>query len=545
MADKIPGTVINKNPVATGAEVTPGGNIGFKMGTEAALKALESAENGVFYLTSDTHRLFVGNGDNSLTEINQVIIVDTASKLAAEEKLTGRFAYVVTGNQLYYCTGIDWVLVNAQAEQTQLTGFTNAISEAEGTVSVKQTVQSTNGNATGTFTVKGANGITVTGNGTEITIDGTNAGSVTLSTEAGDAGNQAKITAHSLTDSSAVIKGAGATTITGAEDGVTISSTDSYVSGLEVQNAENGFTLGGVYAGTKAGQKITTATLDPIVKVGKSDTEVHFANGIADLDVYTVSEIDAKLVGLNGMVYKGLIGKKADESGDANLPTSQVSNGDVYRLSEDAKVNGHSYKAGSMIIARGTEGGDGFISGEITWDIIENASDADTNYNLEKKGSGNGIQLKASTGALSGSLDIATNDVGGGLTVSTTNSGNDVTVKLSHKAQSIEEKGTSGDVTQTNGSDASYTAITGFEIDAYGHVVSATTGTFAVKGNKLSTGSLDVEVSGNAADVTMKVQDVAGAIAQDKLKLATSSSNIQYSSSDAGQLNINLVWGSF
>lgn len=107
MADKIPGTVINKNPVATGAEVTPGGNIGFKMGTEAALKALESAENGVFYLTSDTHRLFVGNGDNSLTEINQVIIVDTASKLAAEEKLTGRFAYVVTGNQLYYCTGSD------------------------------------------------------------------------------------------------------------------------------------------------------------------------------------------------------------------------------------------------------------------------------------------------------------------------------------------------------------------------------------------------------------------------------------------------------
>ncbi len=42
--------------------INPNTNIGFKLGLESALTSASfTAQNGVFYLTSDTHRLFIEN----------------------------------------------------------------------------------------------------------------------------------------------------------------------------------------------------------------------------------------------------------------------------------------------------------------------------------------------------------------------------------------------------------------------------------------------------------------------------------------------------
>jgi len=56
--------------VAGTATITGTPNVGFRMGTESGLKTLASATKGTFYLTTDTHRLYIGNDDGSLSPVN-------------------------------------------------------------------------------------------------------------------------------------------------------------------------------------------------------------------------------------------------------------------------------------------------------------------------------------------------------------------------------------------------------------------------------------------------------------------------------------------
>ena len=77
-------------------------NVLFKRGLSTALPAV--AQDGVFYLTTDTNRLYVGNG-TSLEAINKnIVIVDDLNAL---EKLTpvntDDFAFVKAGNILAVC----------------------------------------------------------------------------------------------------------------------------------------------------------------------------------------------------------------------------------------------------------------------------------------------------------------------------------------------------------------------------------------------------------------------------------------------------------
>ena len=76
-------------------------NIAFKRGLAANLPS--SAVDGVFYLTTDSHRLYVGQ-DTSLVELNRYIleVADTSSLPAAPHE--GDFVWVKSGNMLLVCT---------------------------------------------------------------------------------------------------------------------------------------------------------------------------------------------------------------------------------------------------------------------------------------------------------------------------------------------------------------------------------------------------------------------------------------------------------
>ena len=50
-------------------------NVKFKRGTHASLLALSSYDDGCFYLTTDTDRLFVAQSANELVELNKSIEV--------------------------------------------------------------------------------------------------------------------------------------------------------------------------------------------------------------------------------------------------------------------------------------------------------------------------------------------------------------------------------------------------------------------------------------------------------------------------------------
>lgn len=70
-------------------------NVLFKRGLHSALPAANAATDGVFYLTTDTNRLYVGQGTN-LVELNKSItVVDTIANLPAVANVeVGQFYYV-------------------------------------------------------------------------------------------------------------------------------------------------------------------------------------------------------------------------------------------------------------------------------------------------------------------------------------------------------------------------------------------------------------------------------------------------------------------
>ena len=106
-------------------------NVGFKLGTQNSANDLITnggATHGTFYLTQDTHRLYVGNSDGTLSSVNEgIIFVNSVNDLPAYgnpssplwPSLQGQFYYVSgvagasgTTNVLCVASGTRWVQIN-------------------------------------------------------------------------------------------------------------------------------------------------------------------------------------------------------------------------------------------------------------------------------------------------------------------------------------------------------------------------------------------------------------------------------------------------
>ena len=100
-------------------------NVLFKRGSSKDLP-LETyqAQDGVFYLTTDTNRMYVGNG-SKLAEINRYVkTVANQDALKSIKPQPGDFVYIIEGNMLavYLETaeGKNWIQVNVQGASTDM-----------------------------------------------------------------------------------------------------------------------------------------------------------------------------------------------------------------------------------------------------------------------------------------------------------------------------------------------------------------------------------------------------------------------------------------
>lgn len=99
-------------------------NVAFKRGLASDLTASDfTAADGVFYLTTDTHRFYVGQ-DSNLVELNRYVkVVATTSDLPASPAKDD-FAFVTAGNMLLVCKDpaaegtAKWTQINAQTVDT-------------------------------------------------------------------------------------------------------------------------------------------------------------------------------------------------------------------------------------------------------------------------------------------------------------------------------------------------------------------------------------------------------------------------------------------
>jgi hypothetical protein len=442
----------------------------------------------------------------------------------------------------------------------------------------------TGGNAAGTDT------ITMSGSGlAAVSSDASgnitdNVGKFAASESASVASNVATVTQSikdadgvEITSSSHKIKGAGDITVTATGSEVTISGKDTVGAlsaannKITLKNAVNGGTAAAAgeieLAGagslspsvTATGNKITvsvdapdvaasfdangvlttalqvdnvtikSATVTPTVKIGKTEQSVKFVSGVADLDVYTISEVDNLLSGLNAMTFKG-----AKSVADIKA-LKGVQNGDTYKVSGSGSINGIAVTAGDLIIYHGADLASTATAVETNWTIIPSADEELITYALK---------------AADGSFTISENDT---TTVGTVQEGtmieitkvNNTTAQISHanKTGIVTSAAAEQSLGALGKASANVTFMRTVEADGQGHVAKAQAGTLSF--DPIASAAVNTASSAvGAATIGMTLTSADGInVTATAAKLASSS--LEFTQSATTGLNIDLVWGSF
>ena len=517
-------------------------NVLFKQGTQASLDTIrynKTAIDGSFYLTNDTHRLYIGRSDGDAVPVNEG--VNTVATLDDLPQITAANAPSYVG-QFYYVSGPNilcvysastqggavrggWVQINPNTD-THLSDLKINVTVENGVATVSTSIteadSANSGSAdttTRNFKVQGAGGITV---GATETSDGNN----DILTITGDQYSIAAGTANSVTnevpielssdgghDSSVTLKGGENVTLSKTDGGaIKIDAADTQIASATGANEASGFSV----TVTDSAGNSEKATINPQILVGGTqDTQqtISFQNGTATLPVYTASELDAKLAGLDAMTYKGTVGIRSIATAVAD---NGAKIGDTYLLDDDiaAIVTSTGNKPGTkgdMIIARGTEGADGNItSATLVWDIIPSGNDnyTDTNYigkpttGTGASGDGNyadkhyeGFRLQDTIENESvGEVDLYAGDniniSGTGLTKGQDIIGNKILISHADVASSggsaapatkVISSGSDTDFTQHPNVTFNVTAVTEVTRDAKGHVIGVKTKDLVLK----------------------------------------------------------------
>lgn len=222
----------------------------------------------------------------------------------------------------------------------------------------------------------------------------------------------------------------------------------------------------------------------------------------SELPVYTKTQVDAKLRGLDSMTYCGTVG---DVTGATvtTLPTTGVHNGDTYKVVKDGTYSSQAAEVGDLFIATGTESTDtsntatyGTITSGLTWTYIPSGGDADTQYNLSV--TSNTVKLSE---AVSG-------DSAGEVTF---NGGTHINVSTSGSAISVVHTGATAVNTSTTPNSAlaysgTFNAISGIVSDDTGHITGYTTTTYTLPDSDNTTYSLGIDGS-NSTQINLTDQN--------------------------------------
>lgn len=583
--------------------VISGANVGFKVGTQETVDRILAGEagykaiHGCFYLTQDSHRLYVGNEDETLSPVNegiefisnmsalQSIASNAASSTHNMRHLTGRFYYVGEENVLCVYNGTNWVQINNNSNTTLL-DITESVSAASNvatvTTTVRDTTDGTNANDTysDAFTITGANGLTITGSGKAITITGD---TYTLSsTTVSGATDQVNIhleSANTNNDSNVKLVGGDNVGISQSNNTITITADDTTNASASISSNSAGFTV----TVTDSEGDSVSASVDPKVAwytdsnaSGTTTNSVSFNNGTATLDVYSRSAIDAKLEAVNAMTYKGTItSSQINYNSTTGVTTITVggqaitpSIGDTYLITTSGTYNGTVYQENSLLIIKAksgvTETNGVLPANGYDCDIVAERYVQDTRYILNAIT--NGVQLKGSTGDPAGSLVVNSGDNYINIAESSTGNatdGFDKVLTITHE-DVTRTNTTNTAVTQGTMSSVTIPAVTAVTSDAKGHVTGVTSGSYtltdtnasltgvssttsAYTNSSYSAGVVNTQVTLTQSDGTVQNQTDGFVVRSSTLSITNNDATPITSGGSVTQegLQVELLWGSF
>lgn len=563
--------------------ISAGKNIQFLLGTQANLEKYISGSStaieGTFYLTNDTHRLYVGTSAGTAVPVNEGVI--TVLNIDALQHVTahpGEFYYVKTGNILCVYDGKQWVQINNNTD-TYLAKTDTIVSLADqvATITTKYTMNAGTTDISDSWNLAVAEGV-------KVSIDAATdkvilTGVVNDSFGVSAASNIATVTLRDSFNNEKTfkVKTGDITTMTvGASaegDAVVLNVKDMSNTALKVTPEATGFKIAVTdIMGTQSD------TISPSVKVGASsdDTKhktLNFVNGTATLPVYTKEEIDDIKLALNAMTYRGLVGT-SDSSANpqrvikawATVKAGSAEIGDTYLFAEQVTDGSNVYSKGTMAIARGVETNGMIPAGNVIWDFVESTVNTDTKYELNNQATAAGangfVQLVGKLGGTTEAGKKVFFEDGTAIKASVSVD-NDGHAHVSFNHEGITAAQTTGTVTQDAATYASsdnraesvttITALESITVNAQGHVTNFKTNTITLKDTNAVINSVGMSVgAANAAKevvLTSSVQlkDGAGTIMTAKSgTLKMKSDTLVFNQKDGGaSLGIDLVWGSF
>ena len=563
--------------------ISAGKNIQFLLGTQANLEKYISgsstAAEGTFYLTNDTHRLYVGTSLGTAVPVNEgVITVSNLDTLKTVSAHPGEFYYVTNGNILCVYTGKEWVQINNNTNTyVKATDTVVSLADQVATITTKYTMND------GTTPISDSWNLAVA-EGVKVSIDAATdkvilTGVVNDSFGVSAASNIATVTLRNSFNNEKTFKvktGDTNTMTVGASaegDAIVLKVKNMANTGLKVTPEATGFRVGVTdIMGTQSD------VINPSIKVGASldDTKhktLNFVNGTATLPVYTKEEIDDIKLALNAMTYRGLVGTSASSTNPqkvikawATVKDGSAEIGDTYLFAEQVTDGSNVYSKGTMAIARGVETNGVIPAGNVIWDFVESTVNTDTKYELNNQATAAGtagfVQLVGKLGGITESGKKVFFEDGTAIKASVTVD-NDGHAHISFAHEGITASQTTGTVTQgvatyasSNDKSEKATTITTIEsitVNAQGHVTNLKTNTITLKDTNAVINSVGMSVgAANAAKevvLTSSVQlkDGAGTTMTAKTgTLKMKSDTLVFNQADSGKtLGIDLVWGSF
>lgn len=578
-----------------------GNKIKFLYGLSSKLKdtTVTSENIGTFFLTTDTHHLYVGLEANQkpvLLNENVVFLPTTPTKKEnlPSASLIDRFYFIQDINALCTWDGTNFKQINPNSIlKSATTYFQNNNNNVDFNFNVSDT-STTDGHtvSSNNLTFKGTGNITISAeDAVTEKIDDENEKIIGYKTihfnvPAGDTftlsgadvienesklGIDLKLTSGSGdNDSDIVIKNGSYTKITMSGNDAQLDSADFRVSKFEATSdstelvdgtptkIDKGFTFTVEQTDKDFGVNVSrAASIDPIITL--KDISVHFKNGIADLtsQVYTKDEITTLMQGLDAMTYCGTF-SEFDE-----LTTKTPGNGDVWKFIGEAKISSELpvsvdidkekypwIETGDLFIAHGSTENKGQLTGTWNWQYIPSGNDLDTTYKFGIGDTTPSITLKEKgredkdRGTIEFQADRGLKVTG----KADTNDNSKEIITYGHKndGYEIDVQTSQTEAYNTDNESLTFTADN-LTIDTYGHVTGGKKTTYVLKDthNKIQKGETTVTSITDGISVTntftMKDKDSASSI----MNITSETLTLKPVDNQSTNLTMELVWGTF
>ena len=556
-------------------------NVLFKRGLQAALPTSGSNNvvDGALYFTTDTKRLFLGNGTDMLPIAEGIQVVTAVNELPDASRAEGQFYFISGSNILAWSNGSTWLQTN---NDTQLTSGQNAIHSVTAAGAVTTDFTDTHGtHVTGSFSIAaGTSNVTIAGDATNkiisISVDPDTTYELTTTGGANDNENDNVVltldSSKANDDSSIALKNSSSVIVkrdqtTGA---ISFDVDPNGVGGITSMDIIEG--SGAITNGTPASPNGFTneivltnntkkyASTDPIIAYGENGAQqVHFISGTATLDVLTRTEVNTAISELektiNAMTYRGAVTSAEDIPNDA--ASNAYHNGDVYLASSQFTLDGQQVNPGYLIVIQGTEGSDGTIpAASVNYEIITGNS-TDTTYQVATVAhgidikSGNAVvgEIKLTAG---NAIDLTDTTSANGSAVSGTQNVNSIEIKHADVTRTDTHVPTASDTdddrgsataAQTARSPMTFMVVDEVTTNAQGHVTAVNYKKVTVTDSTLSVGAFTTTSTVNSNTATVKMESNGTDKLALQFKLASTGS-IQITGS-GDTTTIDVVWGSF